>query len=348
MGNLMYQLNVSATIDRNKWNQSLNSLNANPFHTYEWSIYSSENSGYSPIYFTQSDSIGGLSAVSHGVVKSHISSKVTPFRTLRFGSLPAFTDSDALNKLVQKIHSYAAAKGFMLVDWNSFGSPAASMLCNVWPNDRKKRWEFLVELGNNEEQLWKYLHGKKRNMIKKAMKSGLHVQRVQNEDKVICYRDLAMKTWKRKQEQGIPFPVPPGRECFERIKRLLIDPGIGRMYLAYDGIEPIAGAFFVSYVGVVYYVMSAADQIGLKKSAPDLIIWTAMVDYMTEGCRSFNLGGVSEDELHGKPLERSGLYNFKVRFSAKVHPCFKASVIVNPFRHRIYRMLKRIKTSILR
>lgn len=342
----MYRLTASSTADRASWNQALQRLHGSPFHTHEWSLYSAENKGCSTLYFQLSDSSNAIVAMAHGTVATRLSDKIPLFITLSFGSLPAYKDADALNAMIRQIQSHAGGEGYMSVEWNSFGSPGACRLCNCLPTGGNKRWEFLVDLNGSEEALWKRLHSKKRNMINKAAKSGLRIERAESAAQIRRYRELAIKTWQRKKKQGIRFPAPPAEPQFERMKRRLIDTGIGRMYLAYHGPVPAAGAFFAGFAGTAYYVLSAADETGLKKSAPDLLIWTAMGDYLRDGCRSFNLGGVSENELNNDALEQSGLYHFKIRFSAQVQQCFKAAIVLKPARHRLWQLLAAVKTTV--
>lgn len=342
----MYQLTVSHSVEPEKWNHALKDLQGCPFHTYEWSRYSGENRGRPVVYFTLTDEGGNIAALAHGQVSSRLSGNRKNFRSLGFGSFPAFKDAESLNGIIQHVRNYASGDGFMSIDWTSFGTPDACKSCNVLSENGKKRWEFIVDLEGTEEDLRKRLHGKKRNLIKKAEKSGLRIERAQSRDQVLGYRDLALKTWQRKTEQGISFPMPPGENQFMLMKRHLIEPGIGRMYLAYDDTDAVAGAFFAGFADTAYYVLSAAGETGLKKSAPDLLIWTAMRDYQGDGVSRFNLGGVSEDEVPENELEKSGLYHFKIRFAAQVKPCFNSKSILKPKQYQFWRLFDAVKPKL--
>jgi lipid II:glycine glycyltransferase (peptidoglycan interpeptide bridge formation enzyme) len=127
----------------------------------------------------------------------------------------------------------------------------------------------------------------------------------------------------------------------------LIDSGLGRLYFAYEEREPIAGAFFVGYNKCSYYMLSSAKEKGLQKAAPDLILWTSMKDYQQGGYKVFNFGGLSERELNGDPLEKSGLFHFKKRFSTDEFLCYKGMLILRPVLYKIFDSLKRIKSKLL-
>lgn len=339
----MHTLTASTKVVPEDWNRELAGLQSCPFHSHQWSCYSAENNGQSPLYFTLRDAAGGVAALTHGLVVRRFPRRIPVFRSLSFGSLPAYSTPEALDELIGRIRDYAAGHGFMTVEWNSFGSPEACRLTQALPKTGKKRWEFLIALGDSEEALWKRLHGKKRNMIAKAKKSGLRVDRAHTLEQLRDYRQLAMQTWQRKTAMGIPFPKPPEEATLEKMRRHLIDHGLGRFYLAYDDAAAVAGAFFLEFAGTAYYVLSAAAEEGLKKSAPDLLIWNAMVDSRNSGCRTLNLGGLAESELNGLPLEQAGLYHFKERFSATIHPCFTAGIVLNPLFYRLWKSLGKIK-----
>lgn len=341
----MYHLTASHSVEPDNWDQALHRLNGCPFHSYKWSRYSGENRDRPIIYFTLTDSKGTMLALAHGQVNRPMPGGHSSFQSISFGSFPAYTDAESLNAMIQKIEDYSSHKGFMSIEWRSFGTPEACSLCSVLP-EGKKRWEFIVDLEGSQEDLRKRLHGKKRNLIKKAEKSGLRVELAQSREQILSYRNLAMKTWQRKTDQGIRFPKPPREAQFKLMKKRLIDPGIGKMYLAYDGSDPVAGAFFAGFYDSAYYVLSAAIETGLKKSAPDLLIWTAMCDYQGEGVRRFNLGGVSENEVPDGSLEQSGLYHFKIRFSAQVKPCFNSSNILKPNRYRLWQLFNAAKPKL--
>jgi lipid II:glycine glycyltransferase (peptidoglycan interpeptide bridge formation enzyme) len=212
----------------------------------------------------------------------------------------------------------------------------------------EKRWEFLVHIEGSEDELWRRVHTKKRNLIRKGRKEKLGVKRAAEFQDVMQFRALAVETYNRKTQQGVSFPQPAEDTYYRLLKERLIDAGLGRLYMAYEGDQAIGGAFFVGFNATAYYMLSSATEEGLRKAAPDLILWTAMTDFLKEGFRLFNLGGLSERELEGRPLEESGLYHFKKRFGAEVHPCYKGRLILRPTQFKLYSLLKTVKSRLSR
>jgi lipid II:glycine glycyltransferase (peptidoglycan interpeptide bridge formation enzyme) len=231
------------------------------------------------------------------------------------------------------------------ISFHSFGTPYGTDFLRELGFKVDKRWEFLMDLCDSEEDLWKKVHSKKRNLIKKGQKSGISVKRCSDIDEVLALRQLALATQKRKESEDIPFPVA-AESYYRSIKDKLIDKGLGRLYLAYEGERAIAGAFFVGFHNSAYYVLSSADKEGLDKAAPDLILWTCMTDFQKEGFQIFNLGGVSEKDLHGTPFEESGLYHFKKRFSANEVPCYRSELILRPLDKKLLNGLRKTKALV--
>jgi lipid II:glycine glycyltransferase (peptidoglycan interpeptide bridge formation enzyme) len=159
----------------------------------------------------------------------------------------------------------------------------------------------------------------------------------------MTFRDLTAETAKRKLAAGISFPETGDRNYFELLKTMLIDTGIGRLYLTYDGCVPIAGAFIVGYNRTAYYLLSSTSEDGQRKGAQDLNIWTAITEFMNEGYKFFYLGGLSQTELVDQQLEKSGLYLFKKRFAAEIYPCYKGSLILRPAHRQIYEFIRKTK-----
>ena len=128
----------------------------------------------------------------------------------------------------------------------------------------------------------------------------------------------------------------------------MLDYEIGKLYLAYDQDSVVAGALIAGFNKQAYYVLSSSSDIGLKKSAPDLIIWSSIVEHMKDGYSIFNLGGLAEDELGDSSVEEAGLYRFKQKYSAIVIPGYSGELILKPTNYYLFRFVKTIKERLKR
>lgn len=339
---------ISTNVDPVEWNKDIISLNGCCFHSYEWSVSSSERNNAKPLYLRWFDETGVLQCAGFGLISGRSLAGLISNKTLSLGSFPACRDTSFLKNTIQEIIKYCTKNSIAALKMNSFDTPFGTEILQKLGFSVSKRWEFLIDLNMSEDELWKKLHSKKRNLIRKGQKANLIIKRAQQLDELMNFRNLAIETWKRKTDSGIAFPSPGTEKYYQQLKDKIIDENLGRLYLACDGEEPVAGAFFAGYNKKVYYMLSSANEQGLKTAAPDLLLWTSMADYRKEGYKMFNLGGVSENELNGQPLEKSGLYHFKKRFSAHVHPCYKGTLVLRPTTHKIYNFLKRTKSVLVK
>ena len=336
-------LYVTTDVDPATWDYDVVKLNGCCFHSYGWSLYSSENNNARPLYFHLYNRSLALRSLAFGRLTSQNLAGIPVYKTLSFGCLPASEDKSALQSMINKIISYSRKNHIVSLAIHSSGTPFGSEGLQQLGFSVEKRWEFLLNVNGSEQALWKKIHSKKRNLIRKGQKSKLRIEQGSQIEHVMQFRILALKTQQRKKQQGISFPVVGSEHSYRLLKSKLIDTGLGKLYLAYDGDQAVAGAFLVGFNNKAYYMLSSANEIGLKKAAPDLILWNCMTDYQKEGYKVFNLGGVSESELNGKPIEKSGLYHFKKRFSADVYFCYKGRIILRPNIYNIHQLLAKLK-----
>jgi len=334
---------VSTSVNPDDWDNNVIRLDGNSLHSYTWSRYSAENNSAIPLYFCLNDSSGKAVAVSFGLLTEK-KMGIKLYSSLSFGSLATSDDPDMIRVMAHEIYLYCTNNHIVSLSMNSFGTPHESEIIPEIGLSGSKRWEFILDIRGTEKELWDKLHSKKRNLIRKGQKDGLVVVDSDEGANLQQYRSLAKDTHERKRRQGIPYPKPANEASITRMQKYLIDSGLGRLYLASKDDQVVAGAFFTAFNHRVYYMLSSASDIGLKMAGPDLILWTAMTDYQKEKYTVFNFGGLSESELNGLPLEKSGLYHFKKRFSPEVIPCYKGSIVLRPRQHKLYSLIKKLKS----
>jgi hypothetical protein len=339
----MEALHVSDQVDPSIWCENIRRLDGCCFHTWEWCRYSSEKNKTKPLFFQLGAADSLPKAIAVGFLSMREFAGIPIHKRLSFGSLPAAADPESRHALVHALISHCQTHGYTSLGMNSFGTPVDEPALSEFCFSVSRRFEFLLDISLPQDELWKKIHSKKRNLIRKGMKAGLVIARGTKLEHLLAYRRIADDTLRRKKSQGIRFPTVEGESHFELMQKRLIDTGLGRLYLAYKKDVPVAGAFFAGFNRKAYYVLSAANETGLKLAAPDLILWTCMTDYQREGFRLFNLGGLSEAELNGRPLEESGLYHFKKRFSSDVYPCYKGRLVLRPFLDTVYNSARKIK-----
>jgi hypothetical protein len=345
---LPVSLREEKTVDPSEWNGWVERLGGSPFHTTHWIAFSNEVRGRRPVHFTWRDGAGEVRAIAAGSEGQVRVAGWPVFRTLTLGSLPVSNSTLPAIDLVRDVAAFARTDGYGSLEIGSYGTPEDLPELPRLGFSVSRRWEFVLDLQHSKEALWDRLHQKKRNLIRKAQKSGVQVARGSAVDDLLLFRDIGHRTWLRKRSRGIDFPPVAGERYYRLLARNVLDPGIGRLYLARHLDEPVAGAFLAGYAGRAYYVLSAAADEGLACAAPDLILWTAICDCLQAGYRLFNFGGVSEEELGGEPVESSGLYHFKIRFSPEAAPCLRGAIVLRPRLKAVLSLIERARQGLRR
>jgi hypothetical protein len=344
----MTKLTVTTKVDPVCWDRDVLSLHGLSFHQHAWSLYNIEKYQSTPLYFSLTNDDTSPCAMGFGHLQVSKFAGVTLIKKVAFSCLPTCRDKQVLGQMLEYIVAYCRKHGIAVLEIGSFGTPAGTELLEGLGFSMKKRWEFLLDIDMPEEELWKSFNTKKRNKIKKGRKAGWGIVRGNSLEHVMQFRGLALETQKRKNEQGILFPVADEKE-YRLLKNMLMDMGLGRLYLALDKEDqPVAGAFFVgsNQSDTAYYMLSSANHEGLRGAAPDLLLWTAITDFQKDGYRLFNLGGVSEGELAGQLLEKSGLYAFKKTFSPEICPCGKGTLVLRPNLNKAYGWLSGVRRAL--
>lgn len=315
-------------VDPAEWDKCVLNAKGCVFHTHPWITFSSRNSGSKSLFFSWPRA-GSISPLAVGAAKRETFGRVPLLKSLYFGSLPA-GDSGGGVEQVRDLLAFARREGYAKLQINTFGTPVdlSGLVHDGFQLSR--RWEFLLDLDRTEDEIWRSFHSKKRNLIRKAEKENVRVERSDRPEDLRIFRSLAEATEERKRVKGVRFPAPAPESYYRLMHKHVVSAGLGRLYLACRDDVCIAGAFCVSFAGRSYYLLSGSSAAGLELSAPDLLLWRAIRDFRNEGCESFNFGGVSQEELGGRPLEESGLYHFKIRFSPTVVPTHKGAINLKP------------------
>jgi lipid II:glycine glycyltransferase (peptidoglycan interpeptide bridge formation enzyme) len=121
-----------------------------------------------------------------------------------------------------------------------------------------------------------------------------------------------------RHRQGVP--VQPWK-FFERLKKLLLDQGLGFLLLAYKAQKCLAGAIFLHWNETLTYKYGASSDDGLKYRPNNLVMWTAIQKGCENGFARFDLGRTD--------LENTGLRMFKSRWGAREAPLFYTNLNAN-------------------
>ena len=339
---------VLSKVNPSEWDNNLIRLNGNCFHSYKWIQYSFETNNSIPLFFHLYDDSKNICAIAFGLLATKKFAGKSVYSSLSFGSFPASEKLDISQTMIEKIIDYSINNKIVALKISSFGTPFGNDILVRLGFTVNKKWEFLLNIEKTADELWDLLDSTKRRSIRRGRKNELVVTLAQSMNEVLKFRNLAVETYERKTKQGISYPKAPPESYYKFLKNKLIDEGIGKLYLAYHEDQVIAGAFLIGFNKKSYYMLSSSSDIGLKKSAPDLIIWNSIIDFIDEGYSMFNLGGLSETELDGLPLEQAGLYRFKEKYSAEVVPGYAGNLVLKPKTYQFFSFYRRLKNILIK
>lgn len=189
---------------------------------------------------------------------------------------------------------------------------------------------YVVDLQLPLEQLWANVHGKHRNVIKKAQDAGVEISEgPHNLD--ICY-ELIHATMKRNQKLSVSRDeLEQFRECMhENVS----------FYLARKDGVPQGAAVIVWNMGHTAYYLHGGTSESPFGGAMNLLHWKAMTDMKARGVRQYDFVGARVSPPAGSKLET--IQRFKSRFGATMRQGYLWKYPLKPLRYAAFQWLARV------
>ena len=165
--------------------------------------------------------------------------------------------------------------------------------------------EFFVHdlvLERSEADQFAKLKDSNRRSIRKARASGIEVKTFRTQESIRTYYELHCLTRKR---HGLP---PQPFRFFDRIQRVLLEPGTGFVQLAGHQGKWIAGAVFLQFQKRSTYKFGASNLAFQHLRPNNLLMWEAIEKLRSEGSGSLCFGRTDVDD--------EGLLQFKRSWGA--------------------------------
>lgn len=311
-----------------------NSLNDLSINRYLFNVFFSENyatfermTGNQYVFLYSESFMIPVRISSRSVFKyAHFTTEPVVIGVSNNGDLKSFLN-EACNYLrttmkVQWINMNDAASLFMDYPDGSIHIPFGS---------------HVIDLSLTEEDLWKNVHSKHRNVIKKAEKDGIKIECGVTEKLIADYHQIDVETWERSNKGA------KGEDTLSQMIRALGDNAV--IYMAYKDDEPQSGAIFY-YNQTMCYYMFGANKNNPSTGSGNLLQWRAILDMKNMGVQKYSFVGcrINEDENS----KYHGIQRFKERFGgALVQGCLFKIVFNKPLYNlfNIIVALKGFKTN---
>lgn len=182
----------------------------------------------------------------------------------------------------------------------------------------------VIDLSLPEEELWKKIHSKHRNVIRKAEKDGVAI-RHGGLELLDDYISIDKETWERSNTKA------PGKDYYlnqvKSLKRKL------DIYVAYFQGSPQAGAIFYVNQAMCYYMYGCSANFPRTGSA-NLLQWNAILEMKNMGVEKFSFVGcrINEDE----DSKYHGIQRFKERFGGELVTGYLFRVVSKPCWYKLF------------
>jgi lipid II:glycine glycyltransferase (peptidoglycan interpeptide bridge formation enzyme) len=191
-------------------------------------------------------------------------------------------------------------------------------------NFSRQNWLFqehlniIIDLSQSEENLWKDVHSKRRNEIRRAEKEGTSFRVLENKSELSVTYTILKEVYDRAK-----LPLPDYR-FFETAFDLLA-PNNFKIFLGLNEGKIIGTMYILCFKDIMYDWFAGSYQAYYKKYPNDLIPWKVFLWGKKNGYNEFDFGGA------GKPGVPYGVRDYKKKFGGKFVNYGRFEKIHNPF-----------------
>jgi hypothetical protein len=190
----------------------------------------------------------------------------------------------------------------------------------------------VVDLSLEEDSLFANVHSKHRNVIKKAQKDGVVIEKGNSGKFIDEYAKMDVDTWKRSNRAS------SGKSAIANQMECLGDNAV--IYLAYLDGEVQSGALYY-YNDQMCYYMHGANKNNPHNGAGNLLQWQAMLDMKANGVKRFSFVGcrINEDENS----KYHGIQRFKERFGGELVQGYMFKKTLNPSMWFLFDLINKVR-----
>jgi serine/alanine adding enzyme len=301
---------IVTKLAKNRWSSFVeNHTNGNIFQTPKMYEVYQKTKNYEPIFLAILDNDDTILGVMLAVIQKEYSGIIGSLtaRSIIFGG-PLIKDEnievlDVILKeystIVKRKAIYSQFRNFW--DWQE---PKNIFFKNGF--EYEEHLNILVDLNKSEDELWKDVHSKRRNEIRRATKEGtMFLVKNDLESLRECYEILKSVYKKAK------LPIP-SFEFFKNIFDIFNENTGLKLFCAENKSKIIGCLVALTYKDIIYDFYAGAYLEHYKKYPNDLIPWEIFLWGKENNYKYFDFGGA------GKPEIPYGVRDYKKKFGGKV------------------------------
>jgi Acetyltransferase (GNAT) domain len=331
-----------------EWERISTPMGATHFHASDWILYRASSLKATPVFFVARDEPGVAVGAAAGYIEQSSRTVTAPFtRRLVLESHPLVAESARpyASMFVNQIAAEARRLGCVTFELQSyFSGNSCALDGEILGLVRSRRVEFVVDLRQPLDAVWKSINKEQREKIRRSEKAGISVQ---TSDSSLAYQDLLalqVATRDRRTAQGHGYDLDTDGQRYEHLCATLTAAGLSRLFIATHDGKPVSAILFGTFNKRAYSIYSGSDPTGYKFSAPSLIFWRALQWFHEHDFELVNRGGVSADAKTPEHPQH-GIYFYKSRLGTHEQPCTSGVVDLRPWFARVGRAIRDIRRN---
>ena len=192
---------------------------------------------------------------------------------------------------------------------------------------------YIIDLSLSEEELFKNVHSKHRNTIRRGEKAELELK-IGHEELIEDYAKTAIETYERSGKSSV------GYSYYKSLTDGLNDESV--YFVIYKDGKVQSGALFYYNTQVAYYLHGASIN-RPEPGATNYLMWRAILYFKEKGVKEFSFVGYRFDPDEGSKLE--GIQRFKERFGGQLEKSYNFRVVQNKMVYKMYCLATQIKAK---
>ncbi|TFG89870.1 MAG: peptidoglycan bridge formation glycyltransferase FemA/FemB family protein [Candidatus Atribacteria bacterium] len=319
-------------ISRKEWSEFVISHpQGNIFQTpemFDISVFSFRSNPVA-VFCVRNDKICGIAlAVIHKESKGLLGN-LTSRAVITGGPLIEGDDPEIAGGLLEYLNGILSGRVIYLEIRNLFDVTALHDRFLEYGYMYEQHLNFLIDLTQGKELLFKNLHPTRRKQIERSRRRGVTVRVAEEPDGNLvmkCYNILSGVY----RNAGLPLP---GAEYFINAIEHLSSRGIVLVFLAESNSEIIGFRFVLCFKQIIYDWYAGSSHIHLNKYPNDILSWEVLLWGVNNDYELFDFGGA------GRPEEHYGVRDFKMKFGGTAVSYGRYRIIFKKTVYGIIRMI---------
>ncbi|MFB3906508.1 MAG: lipid II:glycine glycyltransferase FemX [Acidobacteriota bacterium] len=332
-------MHVVNELNRATWNDFVEKHpDANVFHTPEMFEVFRRARGFAPSLWAVMGDKAQVLALLLPVRVTILGAGLQPFttRAVVYGSVLSAAGEEGREALALLLRTYRQRmKGRLLFTElrHLCEMGESGRILNEQGFEHEEHLNFLIDLNQPLQQIWRNIRDTGRHSISKARYSGVAVEEVTTPDELAAAYSILKDVYRRVQ---VPLA---DRSLFDAALQVLRPKGMLRLVVASVDGQRIGTLVLLLYKGVVYEWYTGALREFAKYQTGEFLVWHALEWGSQNGFQTFDFGGA------GRPDEEYGVRDFKAKFGGQLVNFGRNRCVHAPLRLRLsqggYQLLRR-------